>query len=196
LGHHHRIWANNNLSTSEYSNQVPCTRPKPATFWIGIKSFMEDGPTWANHLDSLHPNKGEQLASKKLAEIWKNVLRLWHHQCDLQHKPDKHTPRLHQHQLHPRVHAIYAQKDKLDHIDKLILDQPIFTTLKLPSNQLKEWILTTESFVKRGLQRAKRQLQTRNHAINFFFLPQTNLAATTPTDTQTPTINSTACKNF
>jgi hypothetical protein len=157
--------------------------------------------TWANHLDSLHPNKGEQLASKKLADIWRNVLRLWYHRCDLQHKPDEHTPTLHQQQLHPKVQAIYAQKDKLDQIDKLILDQPIFTTMKLPPKQLKEWILITESFVKQGLKRAKRRLQAKNHAITSFFLPQSNRqagAATTTTSTPNPTplINPTACENF
>jgi predicted DNA-binding protein (UPF0278 family) len=73
--------------------------------------------------------------------------------------------------LQPEVQAIYAQRYRLDHIDQKTLSQPITTTLKLPPKFLREWIQRTESFVKKGLQRAKQRIQQKNQAITSLFTP-------------------------
>jgi hypothetical protein len=140
--------------------------------------------------------RAAKLASKNLTEIWRNVIQLWHHRCDLQHRPDEHTSRHQSQQLHPRVHAIYAQTDKLDHIDELIHDQPIHLTLRIPSKPLKDWILKTESFVKKYCNGQTAEKKPRH---NFCLSSTTNRHASTTinyTNSQSPTINSSACENF
>jgi hypothetical protein len=126
---------------------------------------------WAHMQDLLYPKKGELMAMKKLTEIWRIALTIWHHRCDLQHDPEGDASRTSDQQLQPKVPAIYAQRNRLDHIDQKALSQPITTTLKLPPKSQREWIQRTESFVKKGLQRAKQRIQQKNQAITSFFTP-------------------------
>jgi hypothetical protein len=114
----------------------------------------------------------------KLTQIWKMVIDLWHHRCDLQHSTDESTSQQKREQMTPKIQAIYAQKDRLDYIDKQILDQPITNTLQLSTKQLKDWIQKTEAFVKKGIQRARLRLAQRNQSITNFFTPRATSART------------------
>lgn len=77
-----------------------------------------------------------------------------------------------------KVKAIYSLKPQLDNVDKLLLTKPLASIIELPDRQIKEWLHSTATFVKDGVQRAKRRLKLNNHSITQFFRPRPTSAAT------------------
>jgi hypothetical protein len=130
--------------------------------------------TWVQCLDTIYPEKGEQIAIRIQIQIWKALLHAWNERCDLQHQHNnENTQATHQH-LHIQVLAIYEQKQNMDAIDQQALDTPPADTLQMPPKLIREWIRRTGSFVKQGLKRAKERMKIKNHSITSFFLPMSS----------------------
>jgi hypothetical protein len=125
---------------------------------------------WAKYYEQKHPLQGRTTAHHKLSLIWNGVIQLWHLCCANQHK-NSHETNITSRERHPKVHALYAVKPKLDNIDQRALEQPISSITKMPIKTLKDWLKRTTGFVQQGLIRAKQRLKTTNHSLTTFFLP-------------------------
>ncbi len=132
---------------------------------------------WVRQYDITNPDQGVSIATAKLTSLWTAVYNVWQYRCDLQHKDIENSEAKQRHQIQPQVQAIYNLKHRLDHIDQQCLEQTQKTTLKLPIKQLKDWLVRTENFVKKGLQRAKKRLKQKNHAITSYFQPKPQTTA-------------------
>jgi hypothetical protein len=75
-------------------------------------------------------------------------------------------------QMVPREQSLYTLKHSIDHIDQLVLEQPIITAMSLPIKMLKGWIKLTDSFIKQALRHQLRQLLIYTHAITQLFKPK------------------------
>jgi hypothetical protein len=124
---------------------------------------------WVYHIEKITPDVGEKVLTKLTITIWQTLLKIWNERCDIMHQANQNSnlhTRMH---LHPQVRAIYEQSDRLDTIDRRVLDTPIQETLKLPKKSLADWIKRSGNFVKIGIQRAHQRLKIGNNSTTKYF---------------------------
>jgi hypothetical protein len=72
----------------------------------------------------------------------------------------------------PTVEAFYATTPRLDHIDRLVFEQPISSFMKLPIKRLKALIRQKHSFLRQAISRSKRWEKISTSAMKKFFQPR------------------------
>jgi hypothetical protein len=171
------LWALTNCRVTNAAN-IPATDARLASLIekqhaIGWNQLLKGRWTteWVHIYDTIHPQHGEILATRQLSSLWEALLTVWKQRCDTLHDTEKKDPSSFKIQLTPKVRALYALKQDIDHIDQQALEQPIATTLRLPIKQLKGWIKQTDAFIQQAMRRRKRRLHICTHAITRFFAP-------------------------
>jgi paraquat-inducible protein B len=151
---------------------------------------------WVKQFESTNPSRGEAIATNLLTQIRQAKLTHWTARCDLQHQKDASPPESCLTDLTQQVQAIYQQKHNLYLIDQQPLNTTIDNIMKMPIHTIRKWIKSTESFVKLGLQRAKKRAKNSNQTITNLFRPtrprtennsrNTTIAHTPPTNPEIP----------
>jgi hypothetical protein len=145
---------------------------------------------WVRSYDLIYPNQGEKYATAQLTSLWHAVLTTWKQRCELLHDTETNHPSLFKKTLEPKVQALYAMKQEIDHIDQQALRQTIETTMNLPITQIRGWIKQTDAFIRQALRRRKKRLKNGTHAITSYFRPtntqphETQICQTPVTQTQ------------
>jgi hypothetical protein len=154
-------------------NDIPILKLIQAQEAIGWNQVLKGrwSVEWVKQFETTNPSRGEAIVTNLLTQIWKATLAHWTARCDLQHQKDASSHESCLTDLTQQVQAIYQQKQNLDLIDQQPLNQPIDNIMKMPVHIIRKWIKSTESFVKLGLQRAKKRAKHSNQTITNFFRP-------------------------
>jgi hypothetical protein len=102
---------------------------------------------WVRILDKSSPGKGELLATTILTSIWRAVFQMWKERCDKIYGDSQATNNKTRTNLQPRVNALFALKNKLDHVDQQALAISPDSVQKMTTRSLQDWIVRTKSFV-------------------------------------------------
>jgi hypothetical protein len=135
--------------------------------WTHVQNkHIDDDPD----IDS-EKQSGDRWLKRILNHLWTSLWQVWLLRNDDLHGRDKEEKeRKRIDKLTPRIHAIYALKDRLLACDKPILDLPIHDRLQLHSRELSTWLALITPTVKRAVADADKYLQETNHTITHCYM--------------------------
>jgi hypothetical protein len=117
-----------------------------------------------------HTTKGLQQISTLAATILQQVYSIWKIRCNIQHcKTQLDRDNKLQHQLQPKVHAIYSASSRLTALDQTQFTASVESVLALPIHQLEHWIRRNTKFIQAGIKRAIHQDRINTPSIRQFF---------------------------